>query len=193
MNARALAAAAAVATERTPADAFRAAMRQLASGVSIVTHGEGQTRTGMTATSVSSLSSDPPTLLVCVNRNASIYRGLRPGEAFGVSLLSADQIETADVFAGRAGLQGMERFAHGRWRTTHGGADLLAGALAAFACEVEDIFERHTHAIVIGRVLQAFAGEAGGALLYWRGAYDQLGWRADEVSRAIGVTPSARR
>ena len=192
MNALALAQGPA-ASEPAPADAFRTAMRHLVSGVSLITHGEGRAKTGMTATSVSSLSSEPPTLLVCVNRNASIYRGLKPGEGFGISVLSADQSEAADAFAGRTGLQGAERFRHGRWLTTRDGVDLLAGALATFDCEVEETIERHTHAIVIGRVRQAFAGESGGALLYWRGAYDQLGWRADEVSRAVGLTPGARK
>lgn len=192
MNALALAQGPA-ASEPAPADAFRTAMRHLVSGVSLITHGEGRAKTGMTATSVSSLSSEPPTLLVCVNRNASIYRGLKPGEGFGISVLSADQSEAADAFAGRTGLQGAERFRHGRWLTTRDGVDLLAGALANFDCEVEETIERHTHAIVIGRVRQAFTGESSGALLYWRGAYDQLGWRADEVSRAIGLTPGARK
>jgi len=191
MNAPALVKAS-PAPDATPAGAFRAAMRHLVSGVSLVTHGEGRAKTGMTATSVVSLSSEPPTLLVCVNRSASLYRGLKPGEGFGISVLSADQSEAADVFAGRTGLQGEDRFRHGRWVTTRGGVELLAGALAAFDCEVEETIERHTHAIVVGRVRQAFAGEGGGALLYWRGAYDQLGWRADEVSRAVGVTPDAR-
>ena len=95
MNALALAQGPA-ASEPAPADAFRTAMRHLVSGVSLITHGEGRAKTGMTATSVSSLSSEPPTLLVCVNRNASIYRGLKPGEGFGISVLSADQSEAAD-------------------------------------------------------------------------------------------------
>lgn len=78
--------------------------------------------------------------------------------------------------------------------TAPNGAPLLWDALAAFACEVDDIVERNTHAIVIGRVKHAAAASGGGALVYWRGGYDQLGWSDDELARATGLSPqSARR
>ena len=170
----------------TDGDAFRAAMRHLASGVCLVTHSVGGVRAGMTATAVASLSLDPPTLIVCVNRAASIYAGLTPGAAFGVSVLGADHREFADRFAGRTGENGAERFREGRWRVAPNGAPLLGDALAAFACEVEEIVERNTHAIVIGRVKHAAAASGGGALLYWRGVYDQVGWSDDELARATG-------
>ncbi len=171
------------------ADAFRLAMRQLASGVSIVTLGEGEARNGLTATSVSSLSADPPTLIVCVNRGASLYARLTKGERIGVSVLAAGQSEYADAFAGRTALKGADRFRHGCWTTTAGGVSILADAIAAFECEIDELVERGSHAIVIGRVLSARAQPACGALIYWRGAYDQVGWSAEEISRAVGVTP----
>jgi flavin reductase (DIM6/NTAB) family NADH-FMN oxidoreductase RutF len=172
---------------RRPAEAFRQAMRQLASGVSIVTHGDGEQRTGFTATSVSSLSVDPPTLIVCVNRSAALYAQLARGDAFGVSVLSAQQAEFADRFASRTGLKGAERFRDGAWVRTPGGVSVLADAIAALECETEEIIERHTHAILIGRVTFAAPRSNEAALLYWRGGYDRIGWSAEEVSRAIGV------
>jgi flavin reductase (DIM6/NTAB) family NADH-FMN oxidoreductase RutF len=175
-------------------DAFRAAMRQLAGGVCLVTHSVGGARAGMTASAVASLSLDPPTLIVCLNRSASTYASLAPGVAFGVSVLGADHRELAERFAGRTGEEGAERIRDGRWLIPPSGAPLLWDALAAFECEVEDVVERHTHAIVIGRVKHAVAGSGGGALVYWRGGYDQLGWSDDELSRATGRSPqSARR
>ena len=173
---------------------FRAAMRQLASGVCLVTHSVGGERAGMTATAVASLSLDPPTLIVCVNRAASTYSGLTLGAAFGVSVLGADHLEFAERFAGRTGEEGADRFREGRWMTAPNGTPLLWDALAAFACEVDDIVERNTHAIVVGRVKHAAAASDGGALVYWRGGYDQLGWSDDELARATGLSPqSARR
>jgi flavin reductase (DIM6/NTAB) family NADH-FMN oxidoreductase RutF len=169
---------------------FRAAMRQLASGVCLVTHCVGGVRAGMTATAVASLSLDPPTLIVCVNRAASTYDGLTAGAAFGVSVLGADHREFAERFAGRTGEEGAERFHEGRWRIAPNGAPLLWDALAAFACEVDDVVERKTHAIVIGRVKHAAAASSGGALVYWRGGYDQLGWSDDELARATGRSPT---
>ena len=173
----------------TVPDAFRRAMRQLASGISVVTHGAGEQRTGLTATSVSSLSAEPPTLIICVNRSASLYQQLGSGDLFGVSVLAAEHAEIADRFAGRSGLSRAERFREGRWISTHEGVSLLADAIAAFECQTEDIIERYSHAILIGRVRAATHKSADAALLYWRGAYDSIGWSAEEISRAIGVTP----
>ena len=173
----------------SPADDFRSAMRRLASGVSVVTHGEGERRTGLTATSVSSLSADPPTLIVCVNRSASLYAQLRAGDSFGVNILGAQHADIADRFAGRNGVNGAERFREGRWIVTPDGVTLLADALAVFVCEAEDVIDRHSHAILIGRVRSAVAGPADGALLYWGGAYDRIGWSAEELSRATGLSP----
>src|SRR3954447_17941090 len=112
-------------------EGFRLAMRQLASGVSIVTHGAGEHRVGLTATSVSSLSLEPPTLIVCVNRSASLHAELSVGGLFGVSVLGAQHTEIADRFAGRTGLSGAKRFDLGCWTTTSNNVSLLADALAA--------------------------------------------------------------
>ena len=174
-------------------DTFRAAMRCLASGVCLVAHSVGGAPAGMTATAVASLSLDPPTLIVCLNRAASTYAGLALGVAFGVSVLGADHRELAERFAGRAGAEGAERFREGRWRISPNGAPLLRDALAAFACEVDAIVERNTHAIVIGRVKDVAAVSSGGALVYWRGGYEQLGWSQDELSRATGLSPQSSR
>jgi flavin reductase (DIM6/NTAB) family NADH-FMN oxidoreductase RutF len=139
---------------------------------------------------VSSLSIEPPTLIVCVNRSASLYAQLAPGDRVGVSVLAAQHAEYADRFANRTGLQGAERFREGLWATTPGGASVLADAIAIFECEAEELITRHTHAILVGRVTYAAARSSEGALLYWRGAYERIGWSAEEVSRAIGANPA---
>jgi flavin reductase (DIM6/NTAB) family NADH-FMN oxidoreductase RutF len=169
-------------------ETFRAAMRELASGVCLITSGSGDQRRGMTATSVSSLSADPPTLLVCVNRSASIYPFLTRGQTFAVNVLAAEQSEIANHFAGRTGVNGAERFQAGQWRGRPEGPPLLRDAAAVFECEVEDLLERHTHAILIGRVVQSFSAARSAALVYWRGDYDRIGWSAEEASRAVGLT-----
>ena len=63
----------------------------------------------------------------------------------------------------------------------------LVGALAALDCEVEDLIERHSHAIVIGRVREIRLGSNDAALLYWRGDYERLGWMAEEATTALGL------
>jgi flavin reductase (DIM6/NTAB) family NADH-FMN oxidoreductase RutF len=181
------------AVERQPAPPshaiFKDAMRHMPSGVCVVTCGAGDERTGMTANSVSSLSVDPPTMLVSVNRASSSYPALARSRVFGVNVLASEHRDVANRFAGRDGEQGAERYAGRRWFTLNSGVWLLSGAVAAFDCEVEEVIERHTHAIVIGRVVGLVVPGGPSALVYWRGDYDQLGWSHEEVSRAIGLTP----
>ena len=167
--------------------AFRLAMRQLASGVSVITHGDGAQRTGFTATSVTSLSSEPPTLIVAVNRASSLCQQLGTGDLFGVNILGAQHSDIADRFAGRAGVERADRFGEGRWSTTPDGVCLLDDALAALVCEADEVIERNTHAILIGHVRLARQQAHGGALLYWRGDYESIGWTDEELSRAVGL------
>jgi flavin reductase (DIM6/NTAB) family NADH-FMN oxidoreductase RutF len=168
---------------------FRDAMRHIPSGVCVVTFGKGDERTGITASSVSSLSLEPPTMLVSVNRFSSSYPALARSRVFGVNVLASEHQDVANRFAGRESEQGAERYAGQRWFTLNSGVWLLSGAVAAFECEVEEVIERHTHAIVIGRVIGLVVPGGPSALIHWRGAYDQLGWSHEEVSRAVGLTP----
>ncbi len=154
-------------------DAFRAAMRHLVGGVSIVTVASGTERGGLAATSLTSLSADPPSLIVCVKRSASAMPLLRATGRFGVSVLGHDHEHVADRFSGRDGSQGADRFAGAEWIEADGTL-VLADALASFACEVEDVIERFSHAIVIGRVTASRALGGDGALVYWRAAYARV-------------------
>jgi flavin reductase (DIM6/NTAB) family NADH-FMN oxidoreductase RutF len=150
------------------------AMRQLASGVSIVTTGDGAERNGFTATSVTSLSVDPPRVLFCLVRTSTSLPLLRQCRRFAVNILAARHVALADRFAGRTGAQGEDRFAGAGWRTLITGAPVLTDALAAVDCELEELIERHSHVIVIGRVDGVMLAESGEGLVYWRGRYDQL-------------------
>ena len=153
---------------------FRSAMRDLAGGVSIVTIGTGAGRTGLTATSVSSLSVEPPALIVCVNRSSSSFAALNRHGAFAVNILEARHAALAERFSGRGGLKGEARYAGASWTRLVTGAPILEGALAAFDCEVEEMIERHSHAIVIGRVAAVQLSDEAEPLLYRRGGYGAL-------------------
>lgn len=174
---------------RDDAASFRTAFRHLAGGVSVITVGHGDDRTGMTATSVSSLSAEPPTLIFCVNRSSSTLPALERHRAFGVNFLDATQKQIADRFAGRQGEKGPQRFEGASWTGAVTGAPLLVGGLAALDCEVEEMIERHSHSIVIGRVRAVRLGHEGAALVYWRGDYERLGWMAEEAATAVGLLP----
>ena len=171
---------------------FRRAMRQLTGGVSIITAGRGRDISGMTVTSVSSLSVDPPALIVSINREASSWPLVKRYGFFGVNILTSDQIDIADRFTGKGGLKGADRFAGAQWMTRASGVPLLAGALAAIDCEVEDIVERHSHGIVIGRLLDVAVSARTAALAYWQGRYVAID-QDEDVAKLAEVSVPARK
>ncbi|MCP4564333.1 MAG: flavin reductase family protein [Bosea sp.] len=175
------------ASAQAEAPNFRAALRHLAGGVSVITTGQGVDRTGLTVTSLSSLSAEPPTVMFGLNLSSSSFPVLARHRSFGVNFLNATQKQIADRFAGRGGEKGPARYAGASWTDGVTGAPLLVGALAALDCEVEELIERHSHAIVIGRVREARLGGEDAALVYWRGDYERLGWMAEEARTACGL------
>jgi flavin reductase (DIM6/NTAB) family NADH-FMN oxidoreductase RutF len=154
--------------------AFRTAMRRLAGGVSVITVGALGARTGFTATSVVSLSVAPAVLLVSVNAASSSWPLMREHGRFGVNVLGDHQQMVAERFSGRDGIQAEARYARSMWHLVED-AWLLDGATAAFACEIEECFERHGHCVVLGRV-RAISSDApsDGALVYWKTGYTPL-------------------
>jgi 3-hydroxy-9,10-secoandrosta-1,3,5(10)-triene-9,17-dione monooxygenase reductase component len=151
--------------------AFRAAMRRLAGGVSVITAGTGEERTGLTVTSAVSLSLEPPTMLVCVNRNASAWPIIQRERHYCVNILAGRHQDVADRFAGRDGVKGVERYHGARWRQLSTGASGLEDALAIIDCAVEEVIERGSHGIVIGAVRAVHVGDDGDALIYAHGRY----------------------
>jgi flavin reductase (DIM6/NTAB) family NADH-FMN oxidoreductase RutF len=166
---------------------FRRAMRHLVGGVSILTVGQGYDITGMTITSVASLSVEPPSLIVSINRSASSWPLLKRDGFFGVSILNADQIDLAERFAGKGGVAGADRFLGAKWVTRVTGTPLLADALAAIDCAVEHIVERHSHAIVIARPLDIQLSQQTAALAYWQGQYVAMDDRSEDLVRLAEV------
>jgi flavin reductase (DIM6/NTAB) family NADH-FMN oxidoreductase RutF len=171
---------------------FRGPMRHLAGGVSVITAGRGKEITGMTVTSVTSLSVDPPTLIASINRDSSSWPLIERLGFFGVNILTADQLDVAERFTGKGGLKGADRFSGAQWFTRASGVPLLCGALAAIDCEVEDIVERHSHAIVIGRVLELQTSTRATALVYWQGQYVAIDQNEDAIRLAEVSLPASR-
>lgn len=149
---------------------LKRAMRSLAGGVSVITAGTGDRRSGATVTSAHSFSMEPPTMVVSLNLSSSTWPVVREFGHFAVNILALEQQAIADRFAGLGGLKGPERYAGANWTTLEAGAPLLVGSLAGIDCEVEEVIERHSHALVFGRV-RAVLGEGGACLLYANGGY----------------------
>jgi flavin reductase (DIM6/NTAB) family NADH-FMN oxidoreductase RutF len=169
-----LAPARTVASHAQHADDFKHSMRHLAGAVSVITVGEGAERTGFTATSVSSLSVEPPTILVSLNRSSSSWPALQAHERFCVNVLAHDQQHIADRFAGKGGIKGVDRYEGAQWQELATGAQALTDALTVLDCELEEAIIRHSHAILVGRVRAIAVRSEARPLLYWHGAYRHL-------------------
>ena len=153
------------------AQAFKQAMRGFVGACSLITVGEGDEASGLVVTSGVSLTAEPPMVLACVNRATSSWPLLKRAGCFGWSALGAGDQALAERFSGKSGLPGVARYAGAEWVTSAGGVRVLAEAPLAFACEVDEMIDRGTHSIVIGRVGAIFTRPGQGALIYWNGRY----------------------
>jgi flavin reductase (DIM6/NTAB) family NADH-FMN oxidoreductase RutF len=147
--------------------AFRTVMRRHPSGVTVVTSlREGEPR-GITLSAFASVSTDPPMLLICVNREARSYLYISSSRIFCVNLLSLAQRDLAERFSGRIKEHQFDDIA---WSTDVTGAPVLAGTIGHFDCVVEAEHHAGSHSIFIGKVL-ACAAREGAPLGYYEGAF----------------------
>lgn len=154
--------------EELPAQ-FRSAMRRLAASVAVVAAKGEAGPIGMAATSVTSLTIDPPAVLICVNRSTLLHGLLVPTAPVSVNLLAKDQQAVSAAFGG--GVPQEERFSIGDWREGFNGVPELAGAQANLSCVIDAMLAYGTHSIVIARVLRATVSDVVAPLIYQDGAY----------------------
>jgi len=153
---------------------FREAMARLGAAVHIVTTDGRAGRTGFTASAVCSVSDQPPTLLVCVNRRSRCNLPLRENRVFCINTLGADAAPLADVFAGRTGAAHEERFTAGEWMTLKTGAPVLRAAVVAFDCRTIEVKSIATHNVFFAAVEAIHIGPPGEALVYHERAYKRV-------------------
>ena len=138
--------------------AFRAAMAQVCTPVAVVTAVSAEGRPhGTTVSAFSSLSLDPPMVLLCLDRRSELLALLLPGQPFGVNVLLSSQAEVARRFAGK----GHGKFAGTPWTRTRE-VPRLTGAGAFLACRTERLVDGGDHAIVLGTVTTAEVATAAG-------------------------------
>ena len=163
-------------TDRSTVDTslLRRAFGAFATGVTVVTVG-GESPHGMTANSFTSVSLDPPLVLVCVGRNAVMHGTLTASGTFAVSVLGAHQEDIARHFADRRRPLGLDQFDAFDWlpgpRT---GAPLIAGAIAHFECELWRAYDGGDHSIFIGNLLALDRAGEQDALLFLHGRFRRL-------------------
>lgn len=144
-------------------------MRRLAASVTVVVAKGDSGPVGMAATSVTSLTVDPPAVLVCVNRATALHALLEPTAPLSVNLLSKDQQDVSAAFGG--GVPREQRFTVGTWEEGENGLPKLAGAQANLSCVIDAMLAYGTHSIVIARVLKAQVSDHVAPLIYQDGAY----------------------
>lgn len=150
---------------------LRDAMGCFATGVTIVTALDATgTPAGLTANSFTSVSLDPPLLLVCVADTSGTAPILRDAAHFGVNVLQIGQQPASNRFATR----GEDRFANLPWAPGQTGVPLLEGSLVSFECQRESLHEAGDHFILVGRVVRAQFEPHRDPLLYFRGKYRRL-------------------
>lgn len=153
---------------------YREAMSRYAGHVQIVTTEMDGERRGMTATASCSVSDDPPTVLVCINRVNPRNRLFFDSGAFALNTLSTAHRALADAFSGLNGMSEEERFAIAAWDTITTGAPTLADGRAVFDCRVLELKPMSTHTVVFGQVVGLRLGERRPALLYLDRRYQEL-------------------
>lgn len=148
---------------------FKAAMRRLAASVSIVVAKGDEGPVGIAATSITSLTVDPPAVLVCINRTTSLHALLVPTAPLSINLLARRQMDVSAAFGG--GTPKEERFRIGSWVEGSNGLPQLKGAQANLDCVIDAMLAYGTHSIVIARVLSAKVSDGVDPLIYQDGGY----------------------
>ena len=154
-------------------DLLRQAMRAWATGVTIVTSKHANVTHGMTVSSFTSISVEPPHVLVSIATNARTHNLIQQAGVFGITILSAAQQELSDRFAGRVPDE-MDRLAGLDTFTLETGVPLLAGGLANFDCRVVQTYRSGTNTLFIGAVVAARANTESDPLLYFNRGYRKL-------------------
>ena len=154
-------------------ESLRLALRGLAKSVVIISmiDGEGR-RHAMSATAVTPVSMSPPSMLFCVNRDASSYSTLVGGADFCINILAVEHLELARQCGG--GAKGEARFNTGAWAQDESGVPYLSDAQASVICVQDQRIPYGTHDIFIGLVRKVAVGDGINPLIYANGAYKRI-------------------
>ena len=157
------------------AESLKQSMRRWASGVTVVTSIDGQERTGLTASSFTSISVDPPLILLSIQSFAPTLKMIEKSGIFAVSILSSKQAHLSAQFAGFAKLpEGADKFYHVDLKTAVTGAPIIADAASWMDCKLAAVYEAGLSRIIVGEVLATGQSEDVLPLVYLNRAYYDL-------------------
>ena len=151
-------------------DHFRRVLSNFAAGVTVITTLDADKRPhGLTATAFTSVSLDPPLVLVCIDKKAETYEHFDPAGIFAANFLAHDQQDISQRFAKHGG----DKFAGVSWRRGPLGAPLLDGVIGYVECRIKHAYDGGDHTIYVGEIESADTGE-GPPLLHFRQAYRRV-------------------
>jgi flavin reductase len=151
---------------------YRNAMARLGAAVNIVTTDGSGGRAGFAATAVCSVSDNPPTLLVCLNKGSSAYQAVKANGAVCVNVLSSRHRDLSHLFGGKTSVE--ERFSGSRWHVTELGCLALDDALVTFDCRISSFLDVHTHDVLLCEVTSINERSEGKSLIYLNRNYHEL-------------------
>ena len=153
---------------------FRNAMARLGAAVNVVTTIGPSGPCGLTASAVCSVTDDPPTLLLCINRESDMNEAFRASGVLCVNTLAASQEALSPLFAGITRVAQADRFGFGDWTTMITGAPALAGSVVSFDCRVDQSTEVGTHTVFFCQVEAIQFGDANEGLIYFGRSYHRI-------------------
>ena len=145
---------------------YREAMARVGAAVHVVTTAGPAGRHGFTASAVTSVTDDPPTLLVCHNRASEANPAFKANAVLCVNTLVASQERLSPVFAGMTDCDMTGRFAAAEWSTLATGAPVLKGALVSFDCRIAQVLEVGTHSVLFCEIEAIAVGDGHEGLIY---------------------------
>jgi 3-hydroxy-9,10-secoandrosta-1,3,5(10)-triene-9,17-dione monooxygenase reductase component len=161
-------------------DRYRGVMGHFATGITVVTTFDGDRPSGITVNALSSVSLDPPLVMVALDRSRFITPMVRAAGRYAVSILGADQQLLSDCFAHAPVTPGREEFCGAAWHRGPTGLPLIDGSIATLECTIVETFSAGDHDLFIGRVDSLEQHRDGVApLLYYRRRYLRIEQGAD--------------
>ncbi len=151
---------------------FREALSEVPTPVFLVATDGCAGKAGLTVSSVTSVSADPPTMLVCINENSSSLNAIRSNRRFSINLLASGQADLAARFAGMSGERNEDRFTFGKWVPFTSGCHFLDTAIFSLDCRLTKVRTEATHVLLFGEVQEIRCADAASeTLVYHRRAF----------------------
>ena len=155
-------------------------MSRVANSVNVVTTDGPSGRAGVTVSAATSVTAEPPTLLVCIHEDSEATAAILGNGVFCLNVLEAGQQKVSELFAGQSPDAPIDKFEIGRWTQLKTGAPVLEGGLAVFDCRVDAVLKEGTHQIFVGQVVATSTGK-GLPLVYSHRAYARPDWGGGKI------------